>query len=63
MEGNVAEVIQEKENLHLKLVCRNKHILFSISDINDIQLGDHIEIEGKFKVKRIVVNGIEHLYK
>ncbi len=63
LEGDVAEVVQDKESMHMKLVCRNKYLVFSISDINHIQLGDRIEIKGTFKIEKVIVNGMETLYK
>jgi len=59
IEGNVAEVIEDKVNRHIKIVCQQKHIMFSIEDMNEIQLGDHVELEGELKIGKIKLNGIE----
>lgn len=59
IEGKVAEVIEDMEKRHIKIVCQQKQLMFSIEDMNDVQLGDHIEVEGKLKIDKIVLNGIE----
>lgn len=59
IEGRVAEVIEDMEKRHIKIICQQKNIMFSIEDVNDIQLGDHVEIIGKLKIDKIKLNGID----
>jgi len=59
IEGNVAGVIDDMEKRHIKIICQQKNIMFSIEDLNEVQLGDHIEILGKLKIDKIKLNGIE----
>ncbi|MEE4258770.1 MAG: hypothetical protein V2I62_03355 [Bacteroidales bacterium] len=59
IEGNVAEVFEDMEKRHIKIICQQKNFMFSIEDVNGIQLGDHVEIEGKLKIEKIKLNGIE----
>lgn len=59
IDGRVAEVIEDMEKRHIKIICQQKNIMFSIEDVNDIQLGDHVEIIGKLKIDKIKLNGID----
>ena len=59
IEGKVAEVIEDMEKSHIKIICHQKDIIFSLEDINDIQLGDHVEIKGKLKIDKLTLNGID----
>ena len=59
IEGKVAEVIEDMEKSHIKIICHHKDIMFSIEDMNDIQLGDHVEIKGKLKIDKLILNRIE----
>ncbi len=59
IEGKVAEVIEDMEKRHIKIICQQKNIMFSIEDVNGIQLGDHVEIIGKLKIDKIKLNGID----
>lgn len=59
IEGKVAEVIEDMEKRHIKIICQQKNIMFSIEDVNGIQLGDQVEIIGKLKIDKIKLNGID----
>ena len=59
IEGKVAEVIEDMEKSQIKIICHQKYIIFSLEYINDIQLGDHVEIKGKLKIDKLTLNGID----
>lgn len=59
IEGKVVEVIEDMNKNHIKIICQQKDIIFQIEDMNDIQLGDHVEIKGKLKIDKLKINGIE----
>jgi hypothetical protein len=59
IKGMVAEVIEDMNKNHIKIVCQQKDIIFTLEDMNDIQLGDQVEIKGKLKIDKLKINGIE----
>ena len=59
IEGKVVEVIEDMTKNHIRIICQQKDIIFQIEDMNDIQLGDHVEIKGKLKINKLKINGIE----
>ena len=59
IEGKVVEVIEDMTKNQIRIICQQKDIIFQIDDVNDIQLGDHVEIKGKLKIDKLKINGIE----
>jgi hypothetical protein len=52
-KGQVAELMENKGKLHAKVVCDTDRLLISIDDVNDLELGGEVTIEGEIKIKSI----------
>jgi hypothetical protein len=59
IEGKVVEVIEDMTKNQIRIICQQKDVIFQIDDVNDIQLGDHVQIKGKLKIDELKINGIE----
>ncbi len=52
-KGQVAEVMSNRGKMHAKVVCDTDHLLISLEDVEDIELGGDVTIEGEIKIKSI----------
>ena len=55
IRGKVAEVMENKGKLHAKVVCDSEHLLISLEDVEGLELGGNVTIEGELKIKSIQV--------
>ena len=53
IKGQVVEVMENKGKLHAKVVCDTKHLLISLEDVEGLELGGDVTIEGELKIKSI----------
>ena len=59
IKGQVAEVMQNKGKLHAKVVCDTDNLLISLENVEELELGGDVTIEGEIKIKSIQFEGIE----
>lgn len=52
-KGQVAELMENKGKLHAKVVCDTDKLLISLDDVDQIELGGEVTIEGEIKIKSI----------
>ncbi len=53
IKGRVAELMETKGKLHAKIVCDTNKLLISIDNVDELELGDDVRIEGELKIKSI----------
>lgn len=59
IKGQVAELLQSNGKLHAKVICDSDNLLVSLEDIDQLELGGEVNIEGEIKIKSIQIEGME----
>lgn len=59
IKGKVAEVMENKGKLQAKVVCDTENLLISLDNIENLELGGDVSIEGELKIKSIQFEGVE----
>lgn len=59
IKGRIAEIVDDDKGRTIHIVCNSEHVLVKMKDLNDIGLGDIINIEGNIDIKSLEVNEIE----
>lgn len=59
IKGQVAEVMENKGKLHAKIVCDTDNLLVSLENVDQLELGGNVAIEGEIKIRSIHVEGME----
>ena len=57
-KGQVAEVMENKGKLYAKVVCDTDKLLISLENVEDLELGGDVTIEGELKIKSIQFEGL-----
>ena len=52
-KGKVAELMESQGTLHAKIVCDTDSLLISVENIENLELGGDVTIEGELKIKSI----------
>lgn len=58
IKGKVAEVMENKGKLQAKVVCDTDNLLISLENIEHMELGGEVNIEGELNIKSIQIDGI-----
>lgn len=58
IKGKVAEVMENKGKLQAKVVCDTDNLLISLENVDELELGGEVTIEGEIRIKSIQVEGI-----
>ncbi|MCF6170100.1 MAG: hypothetical protein L3J31_01700 [Bacteroidales bacterium] len=58
-KGQVAELMEHKGKRHAKIICDTDNLLISIEDVNHLELGGDITIEGEIRIKSIQFEQME----
>jgi hypothetical protein len=58
IKGKVAEVMENKGKLQAKVVCDTDNLLISLENIEHMELGGEVSIEGELNIKSIQIDGI-----
>ena len=53
IKGKVAEVMENNGKLYAKIVCDTDRMLISLENIEDLELGGDVTIEGELKIKSV----------
>ena len=53
IKGKVAEVMENKGKQRAKVVCDTDNLLISLEDVEDLELGGDVTIEGEIRIKSI----------
>ena len=59
IKGQVAEVLENKGTMHAKVVCDTDNLLISLENVEDLELGGDVTIEGEIRIRSIHVEGGE----
>lgn len=59
-KGKVAELMENHGTLHAKIVCDTDSLLISVENVENLELGGDVTIEGELKIKSIQFKEIEH---
>ena len=59
IKGQVAEVMETKGKLKAKVFCDTENLMISLENVEDLELGGEVIIEGEIKIKSIQFDGIE----
>lgn len=59
IKGQVAEVMQNKGKLKAKILCDTDNLLVSLENVDQLELGGNVNIEGEINIRSIQVDGIE----
>lgn len=52
-KGQVAEVLENKGQLNAKIICDTNHLLISLNNIEGLELGEDLLIEGELKINLV----------
>jgi hypothetical protein len=63
IKGQVAEMMESKGVLHAKIICDTDNLLVSLENVDQLELGGTVNIEGEIKIRSIQVEGIEVYHK
>jgi len=58
-KGQVAELMEYKGKQHAKIVCDTDNLLISIENVDDLELGGDVTIEGEIRIKSIQFEQME----
>lgn len=53
IKGRVAELMKTKGKLQAKVVCDTEKLLISLENVEQLELGGEVTIEGEIKIKSI----------
>ncbi len=53
IKGRVAELLENKGKLQAKVVCDTEKLLISLENVEQLELGGEVTIEGEIKIKSI----------
>ncbi|PLX14954.1 MAG: hypothetical protein C0598_00080 [Marinilabiliales bacterium] len=59
IKGKIAEIIDDEAGRNVRIICNSEHVLVKITDLNDIGLGDDINLKGNIDIKSLEINDIE----
>ena len=62
-KGKVAELMENKGRMHAKVICDTDNLLISLENVEQLELGGDVTIEGEIKVKSIQIDGMEGTMK
>lgn len=62
IKGQVAELLESKGKLLAKVICDTDNLMVSLEDIDKLELGGEVNIEGEIKIKSIQIEGMD-IYK
>lgn len=62
IKGQVAELLERKGKLQAKVICDTDNLMVSLEDIDKLELGGEVNIEGEIKIKSIQIEGMD-IYK
>ena len=62
IKGQVAELMENKGKLHAKIICDTDNLMVSLEDIEQVELGGDVSIDGEIQIKSINIDGME-IYK
>ena len=52
-KGKVAELMENRGKLHAKIVCDTDSLLISVENVENLELGGDVTVEGELKIKSI----------
>ena len=52
-KSQVAELMESKGKLHAKVVCDTNNLLISLENVEQLELGGDVTIEGELRIKSI----------
>ena len=55
-KGKVAELMENKGVLQAKIVCDTDSLLISVENVDQLELGGNVTIEGELKIKSIQID-------
>ena len=53
IKGQVAELMENKGVLHAKVVCDSDSLLIALDNVDALELGGEVTIEGELRIKSI----------
>ena len=53
IKGKVAEVMENNGKLHAKVLCDTDTLLISLENVENLELGGEVTIEGELRIKSI----------
>jgi len=59
IKGKVAEVLENKGKMQAKIVCDMNNLLISLENVEQLELGGNVDIEGEIQIKSIQIEGLE----
>lgn len=59
IKGQVAELMENKGKLHAKVVCDPDSLFIALDNVDALELGGEVTIEGELKIKSIRPDPIE----
>jgi hypothetical protein len=59
IKGQVAEMLETKGVLKAKIICDTDNLLLSLENVDQLELGGTVNIEGEISIRSIQVEGIE----
>ena len=58
IKGQVAEVVDKDGELNAKIICDTNHLLISLNNIQGLEFGEEVMIEGEIQIKSIRTNSM-----
>ena len=55
--------MENKGKLHAKVVCDIDNLLISLENVEDLELGGDVMIEGEIRIKSIQFEGVEGIVR
>lgn len=55
LKGQIAEVLENKGKLHATIVCDTDHLLISLDNMEQMELGSDVNLELELRVKSIQI--------
>jgi len=53
INGQVAELMEDKGVVNAKIVCNMDHLMITLKNTDNLELGSGVEIEGEIRIKSI----------
>jgi|GEM_PF-6405627 len=53
INGQVAELMEDKGVVNAKIVCNMDHLMVTLKNTDNLELGGDVEIEGEIRIKSI----------
>jgi len=61
IKGKVAEVLQNKGKLQAKVVCDTDNLMISLENVDNLELGGEVSIEGELVIKSIQFEDLDEI--